>query len=142
MTIYASPCGLLRRFGAILYDTILLLAILVIASLPVVIGIGGAADGELWFTGYVLTIGYAYFAWFWIHGGQTLGMRTWRVVMIRDDGGRPDWRNCLLRYAVAIVSWLPLGGGFFWGLVDAEKRTFHDLASRTSLVVLPRAKST
>ncbi len=142
MTIYASPCGLLRRFGAILYDAILLLAIVLIASLPVVIAMDGAADGELWFTGYVLAIGYVYFAWFWIHGGQTLGMRTWRIVIIRDDGGRPGWRDCLLRYGVAIASWLPLAGGFLWGLVDAEKRTLHDLASGTSLVVLPRANPT
>lgn len=141
MTIYALPCGLLRRFGAMLYDAILLLAVIFFASLPIVIAIDGAVDGQLWFTAYVLAIGYVYFAWFWTHGGQTLGMRTWRVTIIRDDGGPPGWRDCLVRYGVAILSWLPLAGGFLWGLVDDEKRTLHDLVSGTSLVVLPRTNT-
>lgn len=139
MTIHAPPCGLLRRFGAIIYDAILLIAVVVIASLPVVVLHAGATDGEPWFTAYVLAIGYVYLAWFWTHGGQTLGMRTWRIVIIRDDGHPVTWRDGLVRFVTAICSWIPLGAGFLWSLVDSERRTLHDIVSATSLVVLPRS---
>ncbi len=29
---------------------------------------------------------YLFFAYFWVHGGQTLGMRAWRFRLLRDDG--------------------------------------------------------
>ena len=142
MTIHAPPSGLLRRFGAMFYDAILLLAVIIFATLPVVIihGLvfGAPPAGELWFSIYLLLVGYLYFAWFWTHGGQTLGMRTWRLVIIRDDGSRPGWRDCLIRYVVALCGWIPAGAGYFWALFDSEKRTLHDIASGTSLVVLPR----
>jgi len=138
MTLYAPPCSLLRRLGAIIYDAILLAAVLVLATFPVVLLHDGATEGEPWFTAYVIAIGYIYFAGFWTRSGQTLGMRTWRIVIIHEAGGRPGWRDSLIRYAAAIGSWLPLGAGFLWSLIDGERRTFHDLVSRTSLVVLPR----
>lgn len=140
MTVYAPPCRLLRRFGAIVYDTMLLAAVIMVATLPVLMLHGGATDGDAWFRGYVLAIGYAYFGWFWTHGGQTLGMRAWRVIIIHEDGGPPGWRACGIRYLTAVVAWIPLAGGFFWSLIDREKRTLHDIASRTSLVVLPRRR--
>jgi len=138
MTIYSPPCSLLRRLGVIIYDTVLLIAVIIAASVPVVLLHGGAIEGESWFTLYVLAVAYIYFAWFWVHGGQTLGMRTWRVILIRDDGEKPGWTDALIRYAAALVGWIPAGAGFLWSLFDQEKRAVHDILSGTSLVVLPR----
>lgn len=131
-------CGLGRRLLAILYDSIVVLAILFIATLPVVLLTGGALEESLLYRTalrvYELLVAFAFFGGFWRSGGQTIGMRAWRIRVVRDDGGRLRWRDAALRYLVAIVSWALLGLGFAWSLFDRERRTWHDMASHTRLI--------
>lgn len=131
-------CGLGRRLLAILYDSIVVLAILFIATLPVVLLTGGALEESLLYRTalrvYELLVAFAFFGGFWRSGGQTIGMRAWRIRVVRDDGGRLRWRDSALRYLVAIVSWALLGLGFAWSLFDRERRTWHDMASHTRLI--------
>lgn len=133
-------CGLLRRLAAILYDTLLLLAVLFLASLLILplTGEGGLRPGHPLITSYHFVITFLFFTWFWTHGGQTLGMRVWRI-RIRSRTAAPItlWQ-CLLRFLAAIVSWGALGLGFLWSLVDREKLTWHDRFSLTELVVIPK----
>ncbi len=81
-------------------------------------------------------MGVGFHLWFWTHGGQTLGMRAWRLRLVSDDGDKVTLRQALVRYAVAILSWLVLGLGFLWILFDGKKRAWHDIASRTRLVLV------
>ena len=76
---------------------------------------------------------FFYLAWFW-RRGMTVGMRAWRVRIEQDDGGKPGWIRCLVRFLVALVSAACLGLGFWWSLFDPGKRTWHDMASRTRLL--------
>ena len=69
----------------------------------------------------------------WRRGGQTIGMKPWRLKVLTADGGRPGWRALLIRYAVASLS---LGAALLWSLVDGERRGLHDLASGTAFVRL------
>ena len=131
-------CGLVRRLAAILYDTLVLIAILMAATVPVVFVAGGAMEQSLAFRTalrvYELLIGFAFFGGFWHFGGQTIGMRAWRIRVVRSDGGPCRWRDAAVRYGVAILSWTVLGLGFLWSLIDGERRTWHDIASDTRLV--------
>jgi uncharacterized RDD family membrane protein YckC len=131
-------CGLGRRLLAILYDSIVVLAILFIATVPVVFVTGGALDECLLYRtalqAYELLVAFLFFGVFWRAGGQTIGMRAWRIRVIRDNGERLRWRDAALRYVVAIVSWAMLGLGFAWSLFDHERRIWHDIASRTLLI--------
>jgi uncharacterized RDD family membrane protein YckC len=61
-------------------------------------------------------------------------MRPWRLRVVADDGGRASTRALWLRFAVATLSLAPGGLGFLWSLIDRERRTWHDIASRTRLV--------
>ncbi len=133
---------LLRRFAAILYDGLLLLALLFIASAVVLPLTGGEAvhAGNPLFTSYLFVVAFAFYAWFWTHGGQTLGMRAWRIRVVRYDGGPISLWQALLRYLVAYVSWGALGAGFWWSLIDREKLTWHDRYSQTKLLVLPKER--
>lgn len=72
----------------------------------------------------------------WRRGGQTLGMRPWRLKVTAVDGSRAGVGALSLRYAVATISLAAGGLGFLWSLFDRERRTWHDLASRTVLVRL------
>ncbi|MGH7129142.1 MAG: RDD family protein, partial [Planctomycetaceae bacterium] len=113
------PAGLLRRFAAIVYDSLLLFAVLFFASLAVIVPFDIRYGDPLYslYLLYTYAVGFLFFGWFWTHGGQTLGMRTWRIRLESAGGDIITWRRALLRYVAALLSWLLLGGGFLLSLV-------------------------
>ncbi|MCD9007858.1 RDD family protein [Luteimonas sp. XNQY3] len=70
----------------------------------------------------------------WRNGGQTLGMRPWRLRVRAFDGGRASTRALWVRFGVATLSLLAGGLGFWWAWVDRERLTWHDRASGTRVV--------
>lgn len=137
----ADVPSLLRRLGAVLYDTLLLAALLMLASflyVPLVDQALVAPFNRALYQLYLLAISMAYFGWFWVHGGQTLGLRTWRLRLVTRDGGAVTWMQAVRHFLAAIVSWLCLGLGFLWVLVDREKLAWHDRFSDTRLILLPK----
>ncbi|MBE9567845.1 MAG: RDD family protein [Proteobacteria bacterium] len=133
--------GLFRRLFAIFYDGFLLLAILfIVTAIANTLNSGNAIEpGNVYYPLYVLIIvvlSYLYFAWFWIHGGQTLGMKTWQIQLQTGDARVFDWKAAAIRFLAAIVSWLPLGAGFLWSFIDKKNRCWHDLVSDTVLIDL------
>jgi uncharacterized RDD family membrane protein YckC len=132
-------CTLTRRLAVVFYDTLLLLAVLFMAGALASAIVGNADVGShpLYRT-WLFMVSFFYFAWPWVNGGQTLGMRTWRVRVQRYDGGPITWWQALLRFMVAMASWAVLGAGFLWSLFDKQQRTWHDIYSESVLVVLPK----
>jgi len=128
--------SLLRRFGAIFYDAFLLLTVLFVASFLIVIPTGIKPEDPYFFLFqiYIFVIAYLYFAWCWTRSGQTLGMRTWKMKVVNEDESKLTWGTSLLRFVIAMLSWLPLGLGFVWSIWDKQHRTWHDIASKTKLV--------
>lgn len=74
----------------------------------------------------------------WRRGGQTLGMRPWRLQLQAIDGPRPTWTTLWRRYAVGTLSLLLGGLGFWWAWIDRDRLTWHDRLSGTRLVRLPK----
>ncbi len=140
----ANTPGLLRRVAAMLYDGLLILALLFVAMAMVVIPMGIILGWENFDTAslrhnplyiaYLLAVPLLFLTWFWTHGGQTLGMRAWRLRVVRADGGALTLRDGLVRYLAALLSWAALGLGFLWVLVDRERLAWHDRLSGTRLV--------
>jgi len=133
----STPSPLPRRLAAALYDSILLLGVEVIAFIPYTfLRRGGPGQGEFdpLALAWLLAIAFLFFGWFWVHGGQTLGMRTWRIRVQTLDGQPISWLQALLRFFVAIISWAALGLGFWWTLWDKDKMTWHDRWSESRLV--------
>ena len=83
----------------------------------------------------------AYATLSWRRGGQTLGMRPWRLQVVSTEPGLPTWKALWLRYAMATLSLLLGGLGFWWAWVDREKLTWHDRVSGTRMVRLPKHKA-
>lgn len=128
--------GLLRRLAAIIYDTLLLLAVLFLATaiaIPLNAGRAFTPDQYL-FSLYLIVVSFLFFGWFWTHGGQTLGMKAWKIRVLSINGSPVNWRQAAVRFSVAIVSWLVLGLGFVWSLVDRNRQTWHDRLSNTCLM--------
>lgn len=139
-------CSLLRRLTIIVYDGIIVTAILLFAAVPPTVAMVSLADTvqedsllfRLALGAYLLLAGFAFFGGFWTHGGQTIGMRAWRVRTVRRDGGPLRWRDAAVRYVAAVLSWLVLGIGFLWSLFDRDRLAWHDRISRTELRRVPR----
>ncbi len=135
--------GLARRLAAIFYDTLLLFAVLFFATalaLPFTHG-QAVRPHNPWYSSYLLLVTFFFLAWFWVHGGQTLGMRAWGLRVQRRDGGPISWWQALLRFLVAMASWAVLGAGFWWMLVDREHMTWHDRYSETVIVRIRPARA-
>lgn len=126
---------LLRRLGAMLYDSLLLVALWFLATavwLPFTDGEAIPYPGLL--RVWILAVSFVFFGWFWTHRGQTLGLRTWKLKVVRADGGDLTWRDALNRFALAIPSIGLAGLGLLWMLVDREGLAVHDRWSKTRVV--------
>ena len=135
--------GLLRRFGAMLYDALLVVALLILASIPFVAVRGGQIvepDDNLFYQLCMLLVIYLFFVGFWARKGRTLGMQSWGMQLETDGGKKVNVTTASLRFVAAIVSWLPLGLGFAWQLWDRDGLSWHDRLSRTRLVYYPKIK--
>ncbi|MSQ68038.1 MAG: RDD family protein [Gammaproteobacteria bacterium] len=133
------PVALGRRFAAIFYDALALVGVWFIAGgLVVALHHGEAVPASsVGFSLYLFALSYAYFAVSWRRGGQTLGMKTWRIKVVDAATLAPlSWRQIGLRYAVALLAWLPLGFGYWWALTDPLGRGWPDRASATRLIRL------
>jgi len=125
-----------------LYDAVILLGLLIVAS-AVALPFGDIAKVALhdfWFTLWLLTACFAYLGGCWRHVGMTLGMRAWGVRLVSCDGQKISWPGCFLRFLVGLVSLGALGLGIFWALIDARNRGWHDLAARTLLIRSPKTR--
>jgi uncharacterized RDD family membrane protein YckC len=139
------PASLLRRIGAMIYDGLLLTALLMLVTGLMLLVTGGEAiDSRThpvleWLYRAVLAAAViGFFGLFWTRGGQTLGMAAWRIRVQRDDGHLLSWRDSVVRLGAALLSWLPAGLGFLWVLFDRENRAWHDRLSHTRVVRLPK----
>ena len=133
--------GLLRRFGAILYDSLLVLALLFLATIPYIAMRGGEPVEPAGNLAYQLTLAIVilvFFVGFWSRTGRTLGMQSWGLQLETADGQIPSVSQSSIRFVAAIFSWLAIGLGFLWPLWDKENLAWHDHLSGTRLVHYPK----
>lgn len=130
---HQKPAGLPRQIGAILYDALLLFGVLFVVTAPVVILLEWTYQ-DPGYTIYIISMIFFYFGWFWTHGGQTLGMKTWKIRLVSTENSKVRWPQAFRRFVTAWVSCLAAGTGFFRALFSKDGATWHDLASNTRLV--------
>ena len=134
----ADPAAPAWRVLAFAYDAVPVVALLMIAS-GLLLALAGGRTVEraplLAVTEFAVlwALCGAYFVLSWRRGGQTLGMRPWRLKLVAADGRLASARALWLRYLVASVT--PLVG-WAWCLFDAERRALCDLAAGTVFVRL------
>ena len=141
----STPASLWLRLAAALYDFFPLLALWMLTAGVVLLVSHGEVDVAHPSLTYrlalrlaLLAITAAYFVISWARGGQTIGMRAWRLRIVGVDGGVLPWPRALLRFAVACVSLIVFGVGFVWCLFDRQKRGWHDIAARSVFVRLSK----
>ncbi|MBV1790547.1 RDD family protein [Marinobacterium sp. D7] len=135
------PASFGKRLLAMLYDFLILVSIwLGVAIIATAIN-QGAVDspmGRAAMQSAQFCFSFLFFGYFWTRNGQTLGMQAWRLRVQTFDGQRLSWTQALIRFLCAIISWIPLGLGYFWMLVSDERLTWHDRWSESCVVSLPK----
>ncbi len=157
MMNYATlpPAGFFRRLGAWIYDALIVMAILmmaggvVVAVLEALVAAGlmsyapyqDASDllssPPIWspvYTVYLALVWIYFFVYFWTRGGQTLGMRAWKMHICTEEGHHISATQALIRLATS-----GFGLANLTVLFDTKKRGFHDFWAKTKVVVLPKA---
>jgi uncharacterized RDD family membrane protein YckC len=130
--------GIGRRFGAIVYDALILIGVLAIATFPflpflngkvlVPREVGALAYGY-WLWELLLVTGF--FVFFWTRRGQTLGMLAWRLRIQRADGENLRWRDAVRRLALVAALLTPAAAGY-----QLVWREWNDANARTLATVI------
>ena len=81
--------------------------------------------------GFVFVLHWAYLAYFMTGGRRTVGQRAAHLRLVDARTGQPlTVGKVLLRALVAAFASSQLVGlGYWWALIDAEGRTWHDMAA-------------
>lgn len=128
--------GVGRRLASMLYESLVIFAVLLAGFLfPQIVlsGFGLGMNGRLLLVHVALLL-MVYFVWFWLNGGQTLPMKTWKLRLANPDGSPPRPAQSLLRYLAAWPSIGLFGIGIFWALIDKDKQFLHDRLAGTQIV--------
>jgi len=136
-----NVASLWRRLGAIFYDSLLVVALLFLATIPFIAVRGGEpvdSSGNLAYQITLALVIYGFFVGFWSRTGCTLGMQSWGLRVETSERQAPSVRQATLRLVAAALSWLPLGLGFLWQLWDKDSLTWHDRISGTRLMYYPK----
>jgi uncharacterized RDD family membrane protein YckC len=151
----APRAGLLRRLAAMMYDWLILaalwmlamaLALLLVALLDKAgaINLSQYADPadfitkhKLWFQLYSIGwIGWFYL-YFWCKGGQTLGMRAWRLMLVQQNGAIVSRQQAAMRAVSALFG---LGNLWLW-LRWGKGLALQDQLTQTQVIVLTKQQS-
>lgn len=147
------PAGLLRRVGALIYDGLLVIALVMTTaglvnlfaarpevpegaesvSLEGMEVVSGPMLGSL-----IFVLVFTFFAYFWVRHGRTLGMQAWHLRVQTLEGYNITPMQALVRFFVAIPSLFLCFAGFFWMWLDPARMTLHDRVSGTRIVHMPQ----
>lgn len=157
------PAGIGRRLAALVYDSMLLVAVLFLGTLVLLPLTGGEAitpqDSGPWehlYRIWIATLAIGFFGVSWTRRGQTLGMMSWKIRLVRDSGHPLRWHDVGLRLVTGTVvavlaiagAWqlarpggmagrgwaltllLPLVANYAWMAFDPLSRTLQDRLTR------------
>jgi len=151
------PAPLWRRLLALVYELLVVLAILLVTvQVCRLLTRGQLNPHAWWFRALLLVVVEAYFVASWVRGGQSLGMRAWRLYLRSADGGTPDLARALLRFVIVAspmlllaLAWVAgigvaLAAPFVaWALdlavaaFDPRRRALHDMLAGTWIAYRP-----
>jgi uncharacterized RDD family membrane protein YckC len=143
--ISGTSAGFGRRIAALLYDSVLLAALLVVFTSGAVflnhrMAVEPATAGAWWYLYRLGLIGViaGYYLVNWTRSGQTLGMRAWHLRAVSDSGKPLGLRAAALRFVLGVLAWAPAALGVLWLYADREHLALHDRLSKTRVVHLQR----
>ena len=160
------------RLAAVLYDGLLIIAINAILA-AILIGIATPAEVAAkhqavvlpdWFRHFILfpamvLMTWVFYGYFWRKTGQTLGMQTWRLKVVKPNGQLLSWSDAFGRCAAAMILPTICGlaanvlynnggtfalslvfgfvGNYLWAWINGRGLAWHDQLSATVVIRVP-----
>lgn len=130
------PAKLGRLLLCLIYETLLLAAVIMAATLPVVMLTTAwqPYTSRATLQAVLLATCGAYFVSQWTRTGQTLAMKTWRLKLMTQSGEPLTPMRATARYLLALAGTLACGAGFLWVVADRERKFLHDRLAGTRIV--------
>lgn len=154
-----QPCPLWRRMTALVYDALIVVAIVMVVGLLCQVATGGKLISTgahtvipVWYQALQGLVVAGYFVSSWLRGGQTVGMRAWRIRLTDAHGNGVSMRHALIRLGMAAAPlallvlanplglkstlWAVLAAWAVWfavGLFDRRRRALHDVVALTEI---------
>lgn len=115
------------RLLSLLYDALMMAAVLFLAALPIVVwgDYPHHPEYRTWFQIYLWLVGGGYCCLFWHRGAQTPAMKAWRLWLAGPNNRPPSWGLCAIRYVLATLGWAT-GISLLWALFDRDHQYLHD----------------
>lgn len=134
----ASSPGIFRRIACLVYESLLLLAVLMVATGGFLLFVPDATSGlpRLQLQLFLWSLTGIYLIWQWRRGGQTLAMKTWRIRVVTHAGQPLSFKQSLRRYLLASLFF---GVSFLWAFFDRDKLYLHDRLNGSRLLLTPVA---
>ena len=134
-----QPAGFLKRILALVYDSLLIAAIVLVLSLLLVFINGGYPDSGsfLSFIQFFILVftGPIFYSYFWIvNKGQTTGMQAWKIKLVTTDETELNINKTMLRCLISTISFAFIGLGYLWILYDKENLSWSDILTKTKVI--------
>jgi len=135
--------GFWRRVIALIYDTLIVISILFLGGLMGVLlatavwGKQAMEDGILFennlFRLFLLSLWFGYYALSWMKGGQTLGMKPWRMYVFDKEGNTISLQQSMMRFFTGFI-----GLGLLTIPFLQNRSAVQDMTSSTQTLLKPK----
>jgi len=134
-----QPAGFLKRILALVYDSLLIAAIVLVLSLLLVFINGGYPESGSFISFiqfFILVVtGPIFYSYFWIvNKGQTTGMQAWKIKLVTMDETELNIKKTMLRCLISTISFAFIGLGYLWILYDKDDLSWSDILTKTKVI--------
>ena len=134
-----QPAGFLKRVLALVYDSLLIGAIVLVLSLLLVfVNEGYPESGSIvsFIQFFILVFaGPIFYSYFWLaNKGQTTGMQAWKIQLVTIDETELNIKKTLLRCLISTISFVCFGLGYFWIFYNKNNLSWSDILTKTKVI--------
>lgn len=124
-----------KHFAAFIYDIFPIVGLFLVTSMIILLFRNGV-EVEMhspWLRALLIFEVAFYYIYSWKVGGQTLGMRAWKIKIfpINDHQIQISWEQATFRFFIGILSTCLIGFGLFWKYFSANNKSWMDIVSHS-----------
>ena len=127
----------LRRIASTIYDLLLLLGVRILVG-SIALGVKFLFIGEVtslhpnFGMALVILSTWSFYAYFWTHGGKTLGMAIWKFEIYSIDNKKINLKQVSIRFFINLITFFLGGLPLFFIYFSKNNHSLSDDLSKTS----------
>ena len=127
------------RLAAGIYDALLMLGVwFTVGSLGLIIQYfftGKIGSWPSWLgLSLVIFSTWSYFIFFWLYGGKTLGMSSWKIKVVNHDEKNLSVLQLSVKFMINILTFALCGIPLIFIFFHKDKMSFSDYLSQTRII--------